>query len=253
MNVSKPTMDRGATLFWLMALAMASSILEGCHPSDVVPVPPAPLIALTPAVATQYLTGGAIFPVIATATAGAAPIVGLTVTFAGAPSTVTVTPATAMTDAKGEATSYAFVPYAFEGTIIASGGGVASNPMAVSLSNDPIQLTKPSLCVPDAGSFQVPSDSGTGTTGTIYDVCTTAQIAAGGTGADAGGLGSVPGIPVTFSVLFPSGSDAPLVTPMATTTDSRGVAMATIAVPPGVGSVVIVASTGTSTVETTIP
>jgi hypothetical protein len=54
-------------------------------------------------------------------------------------------------------------------------------------------------------------------------------------------------------VLFPTGSGAPSISPVATITDPSGKAMATIAVPPGVPSFVVVATTGTSTVENTFP
>jgi hypothetical protein len=228
-------------------LAVLSLELQGCTASDTVPGAGAPTLTVTTSMATRYLTGGAIFSVTASASAADKPIVGLTVTFAGVPSTVTMTPATATTDVNGSAISYALVSYGSEGTVVASGGGVASSPVAVSLLNPPIRLTRPSLCVPDAGSFKVAADGGAGPSGTLYEVCTTAQIDGA---ADAG---TVPGISVTFSVLFPTGSGAPSISPVATITDPSGKAMATIAVPPGVPSFVVVATTGTSTVENTFP
>jgi hypothetical protein len=241
----------GRVALWVGAF-MVGANLHGCTRSDTIPGAQGPVLSVMASpTAPKYVTAGAVFGVTATATADGKPIVGLAVTFAGAPSTVTLTPSTGITNADGNATSYAFVPYGSEGTVVASGGGVASDPTNVSLLNRPIRLTAPSLCTV-GGSFKVSSDGGAGPPGTVYDVCVTALVGSADGSTDAG-IETVPGVPVTFSVLFPAGSAAPSIAPVSTATSSSGVAMTAIAVPPGVPNIVVAATTGTSTVENTFP
>ena len=67
--------------------------------------------------------GGTLLTVVAQAMAGNAPIDGLAISFATSAASVVFSPATALTDGSGEASSSVFIPYGAATWISASGGG----------------------------------------------------------------------------------------------------------------------------------
>jgi hypothetical protein len=149
----------------------------------------------------------------ANASANMGPVPGLTLTFTPLP-TGTPATSTAVTDLNGNAMASVFAPWGPSELVMIAGGGSttwatipkAANPSSV------VTLQQPS-CAPIGGANGA----------TVYSITTTAQI----------GTASKPGILVSFSVIYPTGTGAPIAVPATATTDVNGNATTVVAIPSG--------------------
>ncbi len=131
---------------------------------------------------------------------------GLTINFAGEPSTITLAPTTVIANNNGNATSFAFVPYGTQGTVIAS--AVDAVPVEIPLAAPPITLC-PGTPV-EAGVL--------GAVGQVFTVGATAYVS----GACDAAVPAAPavGVPLSFTTIQSSGAGSAAGSPSANTSSS---------------------------------
>jgi hypothetical protein len=115
------------------------------------------------------------------------------VAFAGEPATISVNPATSLTDKNGDATSYALVPYGTQGVVVASAIGDTTGGVLVPAVVSPVKFTMVSL-TPDTSVTGANAE--VGSVGQIY--AATIQVAPP---SQCVGTGALIDLPVTFSVV----------------------------------------------------